>query len=225
MENEVFCVQGVPVHTYVSRIEKEYGFSYEMRLRQALKIKGSPVIITGVKNVGKKTVCKKVLGKDHFYEIELTRELTKNHFWKELSEMIETIEGDIREEYIQKSMLLDKMKKCNSALIIEGFEVLSKNMKAFVAQQIKEVSRLGIRIVILLGEGAEKEVFQSNPDLQGRVSLIYMLPWEKEELQKIALVGLEFLGRTEEKSVIQKMAIESNGSPKIMQRLCLERYS
>lgn len=97
-------------------------------------------------------------------------------------------------------------------------------MKTYVAQQVKDVSRQGIRCVLILNEGEERQVLAANPDLQGRVNIIRVDSWTEDELQGIAIEGLKVLGRTEEKAIIERISKESNGCPATMQRLCLEQY-
>lgn len=222
MINRVFTIQGVPEHTYISRIEQRTGFTYEMRLNQAIRIKGILVCITGPDNVGKRTLCRKVFGQEHTIEAKLNEKISEESFWKHVLGAANCYDDCIAENILQKDVVLDLLK--NKVLVIEGYGLLKDKMKTYVAQQVKDVVRWGIRIALILKNGEERQVLAANPDLQGRVNLIRVDFWTEEELEKIAIEGLKALGITDEKAIIQRMAKESNGQPGIMQRLCLEKY-
>jgi hypothetical protein len=57
--------------------------------------------------------------------------------------------------------------------------------------------------------------------MRGRVHRIDLEFWEKPELQAIANLGLEKLVLSVADSLLEKFAIESLGSPLLMQAICL----
>ena len=65
----VFKPGAFPTYTYVSRSYDNTGITYEVRLRQALRMAGCLTSIIGPSKVGKTMLCEDVIGRDNMVEI------------------------------------------------------------------------------------------------------------------------------------------------------------
>ena len=80
---------------------------------------------------------------------------------------------------------------------------------------------MGFKAVIISLPYRSDDAIRLNPDLTGRISVIEIEPWKSQELQEIARKGFQALKISVDEELIEKMALESNHSPQLMQSICL----
>ena len=128
--------------------------------------------------------------------------------------------SDIVVDY--SSLLVQEFKGTDFILFIDDFHYLSSEVQAGLAQQIKQISRLGVKIICASIIHREQDFIRSNPDLRGRVRAIDLDYWQTSSLEEIAQKGFDYLHIKTSNNIIKKIASEAAGSPLLMQRLCLE---
>lgn len=94
-------------------------------------------------------------------------------------------------------------------------------MQYDIACQLKEVIRSGFKAIVISLPYRSDDAIRLNPDLTGRLSIIEIEPWKKEELIRIASKGFAELNIEVAGELMAKMAEESIHSPQLMQAICL----
>jgi hypothetical protein len=98
---------------------------------------------------------------------------------------------------------------------------MPRKVQGQVANILKEAVRLGVKICTAAVHHRGDDVVRANPELRGRVKSIDLNYWTKPELVEIAKLGFKALKVDFDESVIQRFALESAGSPQLMQQICL----
>lgn len=230
--NEVFIPGALPESTYITRIMSS-GFTYEERLKQALSVSGYLTLISGPSKIGKTVLCEKVVGLDHLVEISGSDMLDQAAMWTQIGMKAGmphsgitkpgTVTKDYMEEtfYLTKESVLTYFKEHDLVLLMDDFHYASLNMQVFMAQQFKDAIRKGLRIVIASLPHRVDDTIRTNPDLQGRISIIDIQAWSREELELIPQRGFSELGMSVAEDIIEQLAKESIASPQLMQLICL----
>ncbi|WP_026505873.1 ATP-binding protein [Butyrivibrio sp. NC3005] len=228
---EIFKPGALPVTTYISR-EAALGFTYEERLEQALNMFGYITLITGPSKIGKTVLCERVVGIDNLVEVLGSDFLNKENVWKTigakagmpLSGMVTTgnTDNSISEEYIvTRENVIAYYQEHELVLLIDDFHYASEEIQRFLSQQLKDAIRKGLKVIISSLPHRCDDAIRTNPDLQGRISIIDIKPWSKDELRQIPRKGFEQLGIHVDDKYIESLVGESLASPQLMQLLCL----
>ena len=228
---EIFQPGALPVTTYISR-EAALGFTYEERLEQALNMSGYITLISGPSKIGKTVLCERVVGIDNLVEVLGSDFLNKENVWKTigakagmpLSGMVTTgnTDNSISEEYIvTRENVIAYYQEHELVLLIDDFHYASEEIQRFLSQQLKDAIRKGLRVIISSLPHRCDDAIRTNPDLQGRISIIDIKPWSKDELRQIPRNGFEQLGIHVDDKYIESLVGESLASPQLMQLLCL----
>lgn len=106
-------------------------------------------------------------------------------------------------------------------LLIDDFHYMSRTAQVEAAKQIKEAARLGVKIITAAVPHRSDDVVRANPELRGRVVAVDLAYWRREELEKIGQLGFFKLNAAVGGDAIRQFAIESAGSPQLMQTICL----
>lgn len=242
---EVFKPGLFPKYTYISRMSSEVMFSYEFRLEQALKTPGYLTSIIGPSKTGKTVLCEKVIGINNIVSITGSDFKRSTDFWSILAikvglsmeveySNIRTSREDIdnkntqikgstfREKYISnKDLVIDYFKSNNLVLVLDDFHYASEDLQFDIAYQLKDAIRKEFKAIVISLPHRADDAIRKNADLSGRLNLINIEPWKKEELKEIAVIGFKKLGVEIADSVADGIAIESLTSPQLMQSICL----
>ena len=230
--NEVFIPGALPDSTYITRLMKS-GFTYEERLKQALSVNGYLTLISGPSKIGKTVLCEKVIGLEHLVEISGSDMLEPSELWTQIGMKAGMPHDgiaktgnpmrDYMEEtfYLTKESVLSYFKEHNLVLLMDDYHYASKEMQIFMAQQFKDAIRKGLRIIIVSLPHRVDDTVRTNPDLQGRISIIDIQAWNKEDLELIPKKGFEELNIPVSEEIIDLLAKESIASPQLMQLICL----
>jgi len=228
---EIFKPGALPVTTYISR-EAALGFTYEERLEQALNMSGYVTLISGPSKIGKTVLCERVVGIDNLVEVLGSDFLNKENVWKTigakagmpLSGMVTTgnTDNSISEEYIvTRENVIAYYQEHELVLLIDDFHYASEEIQRFLSQQLKDAIRKGLKVIISSLPHRCDDAIRTNPDLQGRISIIDIKPWSKDELRQIPRKGFEQLRIHVDDKYIESLVGESLASPQLMQLLCL----
>lgn len=236
----VFKPGAFPEYTYVSRNSENTEISYELRLKQALRTAGCLTSIIGPSKMGKTILCERVIGLDNIVEISGADFNENTDFWATMAAKVGlpyrgeitterlTNEGanqesdGTREMYVlSKDKVIEFYIKNNKVLVIDDFHYASPQMQIKMAQQLKDAIRRELKVVVVFLPHRADDAIRQNADLSGRLSLINIEKWKKEDLKKIALKGFDKLNICIEDSIAEKLAVECLTSPQLMQYICL----
>ncbi|MBQ4524232.1 MAG: ATP-binding protein [Lachnospiraceae bacterium] len=230
--SDVFTPGALPESTYITR-KTVLGFTYEERLRQALNMNGYLTSISGPSKIGKTVLCEKVIGLDKLVEVSGSDFSEKEKLWVEIGSKAgmplaglftsnHSENTTIAEEYlITRENVIDYYKENEYVLLLDDFHYADLSMQTYMAQQFKDAIRKGLKVIISSLPHRSDDAIRTNPDLQGRISIIDIEAWSKDELMEIPKRGFGELSATISDECIQKLVDESLASPQLMQLICL----
>lgn len=232
---DVFIPGAMPESTYITRKTKT-GFTYEERLEQALSVNGYMTFISGPSKIGKTVLCEKVIGLNNLIEVSGADFSQERNMWAEIGAKagmpIEAtnISRDVCENsmsesggsyVITKESVINYFKENNYVLLVDDFHYAKDSTQMFIAQQFKDAIRKGFKVIVASLPHRSDDAIRTNPDLQGRISIIDIAAWTKDELKEIPRKGFSELGINISEKCIDKLAQESISSPQLMQLICL----
>ena len=238
--SEVFKPGTYPLMTYVSRRSKGTRYTYEERLEQSLSVEGYLTYIIGPSKLGKTVLCESVIGQEHMVSMS-GNDFSKEHdFWSGLGKKIgismtaavSEQNADFSEDqkrstiitknyFAAKDKVIEYFKKYEKVFVLDDFHYAPPEIQYDIACQLKETIRMGFKAVVISLPYRSDDAIRLNPDLTGRISVIEMEPWKKEELKRIAEMGFVRLGFKIDDKIMLRMARESIHSPQLMQSICL----
>lgn len=238
--SEVFKPGTYPEMTYVSRESKGTKYTYEERLQQSLAIDGYLTYIVGPSKIGKTVLCEKVIGAANMVCMSGNDFSKEKDFWSGIGKKVGiSMEAAVSEEsaafseteqksitvtknyFVTKDKVIDYFKKNDKVLVLDDFHYAPPEIQYDIACQLKEVIRMGFKAVVVSLPYRSDDAIRLNPDLTGRILVIEIEPWKKEELEEIAKKGFGKLQIQVRQSLIARMAKESIHSPQLMQSICL----
>lgn len=228
---EVFSPGSLPESTYITRMTRS-GFTYEERLQQALSVTGYLTLISGPSKIGKTVLCEKVIGLEHLVEMSGSDFLNEEDFWKLIGAKAgipiggkfqsERAGSSMSEEYLlTKETVIEHFRKNELVLLLDDFHYAKPEIQMYMAQQFKDAIRKGFKTVIATLPYRCDDAIRTNPDLQGRISLIDMGAWTADDLRAIPKKGFSELNVSISDELIQTLVEESISSPHLMQLICL----
>ena len=131
----------------------------------------------------------------------------------------EEVAKDSAVDYLQ--LLIKEIGNTDFIIFIDDFHYIQKNIQSEISNQIKEAIRNNVKIICAAVPYHSDDVIRANPDLRGRMIKIDFGYWELPYLKLIAQKGFPELGMEVGDAVITALAMESAGSPQLMQALCL----
>jgi hypothetical protein len=230
--SDIFTPGALPNSTYIIR-KTFLGFTYEERLIQALNMKGYLTFISGPSKMGKTVLCEKVIGIDRLVEVSGSDFSDKDRLWIEigakagmpLSGLYTSTHQDnssMSEEYfITRDNVIQYYLEHDKVLLLDDFHYADIDMQKYIAQQFKDAIRKGFKVVISSLPHRSDDAIRTNPDLQGRISIIDIEQWNKEELSEIPRRGFNELGVNTSEVIINRIVDESLSSPQLVQLICL----
>ncbi len=237
---DVFKPGAYPEYTYVSRNYENTGISYELRLKQALRIAGCLTSIIGPSKMGKTILCENVIGFANIVEISGADFNENIDFWETVAAKVELpYTGEIttelanyngnnkeidsyNEKYIlSKDKIIQYYKENGKVLVIDDFHYASKEMQIKISQQLKDAIRRELKVVVISLPHRADDTIRQNADLSGRLSLININTWKEKDLKEIALKGFKQLKIKITSQVAEQLAVECLTSPQLMQYICL----
>ena len=106
-------------------------------------------------------------------------------------------------------------------VLVDDFHYMPREVQSEAAKSLKEAVRLGVKVCTASVLHRGDDLVRANPELRGRVRAIDLRYWGVADLSQIAKDGFSELNVSVDESSIRSLAIESAGSPQLMQLLCL----
>ena len=229
---EVFIPGALPESTYVTR-KMKIGFTYEERLKQALSMDGYLTSISGPSKIGKTVLCEKVIGFERLVEVTGSDFNDEKNLWFQIGTKAgmpsagEFTRGSdsndaVSETYvITKDNVIDYYKQHGLVLLLDDFHYACPAMQMYMAQQFKDAIRRGFKVIIASLPHRSDDAIRTNPDLQGRISIIDLEAWTKDELKEIPIKGFSELSVNISEVNVDRLVEESICSPQLIQLICL----
>lgn len=120
-----------------------------------------------------------------------------------------------------KLKALKSLQELKIALLIDDFHYIEPELQRVIIRAIKQPIFKGLRVIILAVPHRAFDALRVETEMTGRVVQLPIPLWDIEELKDIAVKGFEKLNAICDKSIVERLAIESYGSPHLMQEFCL----
>ncbi|MBB6672242.1 ATP-binding protein [Cohnella nanjingensis] len=240
---DVFIAGALPIHTYIFR-KSEFGLTYEFRLQNVIDMVGFLTSIVGPSKTGKTVLCDKVIGQNHYVDFIGNDFKDTEDFWVTIANRvgislerdhteIRKIEGQglagTKEEittsitesfHSNKDKVIQYFINNDLVLLLDDFHYASSEKQLEIAYQLKDAIRKGFRTIIISLPHRSDDAIRKNTDLGGRLNLINIEPWNKDELREIAVAGFGKLDMEIDLTIADNIAQESLSSPQLMQSIC-----
>ena len=115
----------------------------------------------------------------------------------------------------------DQLKALKKVLFLDDFHTIPVAMQPMVAAQLKAAAQVGVKICLAEVPHHSDSTISALPDLTARVSKIEFQYWAINDLIAIGTEGFRKLGVTISPATLNALALESAGSPQLMQLICL----
>lgn len=107
-------------------------------------------------------------------------------------------------------------------LIIDDFHFVNKEIQTTIIQSLKQAVFDGLKVILVLIPHRMHEAVTAEIDVDGRLHIIQIPAWQKEELFAIAETGVRALNVRMTASTIDVLVSECFESPHLMQDFCSE---
>ncbi len=114
----------------------------------------------------------------------------------------------------------DLLLENKATLVIDDFHYLDEEQRVRVVRALKAPLEDGLRVVFLCVPHRAIEPIRAEREMQGRIAVINVPEWRGDELREIATRGFAALNVTVSDSALEDFALESFGSPHLMQEFC-----
>lgn len=115
----------------------------------------------------------------------------------------------------------NQLKALKKVLFLDDFHTIPIAMQSIVAAQLKAAAQVGVKICLAEVPHHSDSTISALPDLTARVSKIEFQYWAINDLISIGAEGFAKLGVTISPATLSALALESAGSPQLMQLICL----
>lgn len=165
-------------------------------------------------------------------EAELTAELgAKVKFWGVFKSgtVIEgrfkktgAVQEEVNNNYLDDpfSRVVEYMISNQYILVIDDFHYVPKELQKALIQKLKSPLNDGLKIVFALIPNRTSIVVEHEPDMSGRVHVLEIPTWEKEDLGYIPDQGFKKLNVTLDEELRDELIQNSFSSPYLMQDIC-----
>ena len=109
-----------------------------------------------------------------------------------------------KDYFATKDRVIQYFNEHKKILVLDDFHYAPPEIQYDIACQLKEVIRSGFKAVVISLPYRSDDAIRLNPDLTGRVSIIEIEPWRREELVRIANKGFSELDMDVEERLVSK---------------------
>lgn len=120
-----------------------------------------------------------------------------------------------------KLQAIKALHELNVAILIDDFHYINKDIQKTIIRAIKEPIFNGLRVIILAVPHRAVDSLRVESEMTGRVVQLPITQWEEVELKEVAVKGFQALNVNCDDYIMEKLAVESYGSPHLMQEFCL----
>jgi len=117
---------------------------------------------------------------------------------------------------------IDIIEKNKPILIIDDFHYIKKEIQKEIIQAFKPLIFEGVRIILIVIPHKRYDSAMVEKEMTGRINIIEIPSWKKDELIEIPKMGFEIMGVEVPEKAIKTMVENSLGSPHLMQQFCYE---
>ena len=119
-----------------------------------------------------------------------------------------------------KSSALKVLSSTKASLIIDDFHYLERDLQGSFIRAVKPLVFDGVPVVLIAIPHRRYDAVKVEKEITGRLENISMPSWEINELKQIAKIGFPLLNIKVGESIVDRLALESLGSPHLMQEFC-----
>ena len=106
------------------------------------------------------------------------------------------------------------------AMVVDDFHYIPRDLQGEITRVIKPLVFEGVPVVYLAIPHRRFDAVKVEREMNGRVEIVQVPPWEISELSEIAQLGFPLLNVAPDASVSTQLGTEAQGSPHLMQEFC-----
>ncbi len=115
---------------------------------------------------------------------------------------------------------IEALLKSGIVLVIDDFHYISEGIRADLIKSLKGAIFRGLKVVLLSTPNRAFEAVKAEVELTGRFKHVAVPDWGEDDLRAIARSGFKALNTYCPPALIESFAVESQGSPLLMQQFC-----
>jgi hypothetical protein len=125
-------------------------------------------------------------------------------------------------KYLADSMqqAIDSLVKNDICLVVDDFHYIDIESRASLVRSLKGAVFRGLKVVLLSTPHRAFDAIKAEVEVTGRFKHVTVPTWSVDDLRMIAESGFGALNITVGESTIKRAALESEGSPLLMQQFC-----
>ena len=112
------------------------------------------------------------------------------------------------------------LKTTRRPIVIDDFHYISRDLQGEITRILKPLVFEGVPVIYLAIPHRRFDAVKVEREMNGRVAIVQVPPWDVSELREIAQLGFPLLNVAPQPAVSDKLAIEAQGSPHLMQEFC-----
>jgi len=120
-----------------------------------------------------------------------------------------------------KLVALKSLEEQRIALVIDDFHYINSDLQQIIIRALKQPIFRGLRVIILAVPHRAYDALRVETEMTGRVVQLPIPLWNISELEEIAKKGFAILNVSCDERIVNRLAVESFGSPHLMQEFCL----
>jgi len=119
-----------------------------------------------------------------------------------------------------RAAAISQLHATRKPLIIDDFHYLNRRFQGTIIRALKQPIFDGIPVILIAIPHRRYDAVKVEREITGRIENIQIPAWEPEELLLISSEGFRLLNMNVSEAVCRRFALESYGSPHLMQEFC-----
>ncbi|MBI2546322.1 hypothetical protein HYV81_04025 [Candidatus Woesearchaeota archaeon] len=120
----------------------------------------------------------------------------------------------------KRSIVIDQLLKSNTVLVIDDFHYIDKDLQTRLIRTLKDPIFKGLRVIVIAVPHRSYDAVRAEVEMTGRVQQLKIQLWNPLELKQIGKQGFTSLNLDFSDELLEKLSVESYGSPYLMQEFC-----
>jgi hypothetical protein len=121
-----------------------------------------------------------------------------------------------------ENLAIERLLELRRTLVIDDFHYLTPDLQRDIVRGLKQPVYDGLRVIISAVPHRSSDAVRAEKEMTGRVEHLRIPPWDPFELQAISTTGFHNLNVVLDLHEQARLAVESFGSPHLMQDFCLQ---
>lgn len=122
----------------------------------------------------------------------------------------------------QRNVAKAALRRAKRTIVIDDFHHVDPGVQHQIVRGVKDLVFEGVTVILVAVPHRAADVVRAEPEMKKRVEHLQITPWSQSELEAIARRGFDALNIDCPDALSRELALESYGSPHLMQEFCLQ---